>query len=74
MTVHLSEIADAAEKFAPDAIVMSGTFADFDYYNPDHIASFKKFIQETKFLCLRSAVRINWSQWHLGRRLKRLTI
>ena len=48
MTVHLSELADAAEKFCPDAIVMSGTFADFDYYNPEHIASFKKFIRETK--------------------------
>ena len=48
MTVHLSELADAAEKFCPDAIVMSGTFADFDYYNPEHIASFKKFILETK--------------------------
>lgn len=48
MTVHLSEIADAVEKFCPDAIVMSGTFADFDYYNPAHIASFTKFIRETK--------------------------
>lgn len=48
MTVHLSELADAAEKFSPDAIVMSGTFADFDYYNPDHIAAFKEFIHETK--------------------------
>jgi len=48
MTVHLSEIADAAERFRPDAIVMSGTFADFDYYNPEHIASFKNFIHETK--------------------------
>ena len=48
MTVHLSEIADAAEKFRPDAIVMSGTFADFDYYNPDHIASFSEFVKETK--------------------------
>src|SRR5204863_4853565 len=48
MTVHLSELADAAEKFRPDAIVMSGTFADFDYYNPEHIASFTKFIHETK--------------------------
>ncbi|MEQ1921026.1 MAG: hypothetical protein ABL952_00825 [Pyrinomonadaceae bacterium] len=48
MTVHLSELADAAEKFMPDAIVMSGTFADFDYYNPDHIASFTEFIRETK--------------------------
>lgn len=48
MTVHLSEVADAAEKFRPDAVVMSGTFADFDYYNPEHIASFIKFIRETK--------------------------
>lgn len=48
MTVHLSELADAAEKFSPDAIVMSGTFADFDYYNPAYIASFKKFIAETR--------------------------
>ena len=48
MTVHLSELADAAEKFSPDAIVMSGTFADFDYYNPDHIAAFKTFIHETR--------------------------
>ena len=48
MTVHLSELADAAEKFCPDALVMSGTFADFDYYNPEHIDSFTKFIRETK--------------------------
>jgi GMP synthase-like glutamine amidotransferase len=48
MTVHLSEVADAAEKFMPDAIVMSGTFADFDYYNPDPLASTKKFLAETK--------------------------
>lgn len=48
MTVHLSEIADAAEQFKPDAIVMSGTFADFDYYNPEHIASFTEFVHETK--------------------------
>lgn len=47
MTVHLSELADAAERFRPDAIVMSGTFADFDYYNPDHIESFKRFIRDT---------------------------
>lgn len=47
MTVHLSELAYAAEQFHPDAIVMSGTFADFDYYNPEHIESFKQFIQET---------------------------
>ena len=34
LTVHLSEVADAAEAFTPDAIVLSGTFSDFDYYNP----------------------------------------
>lgn len=48
MTVHLSELADAAEQFEPEAIVMSGTYADFDYYNPAHIASFKAFIRSTK--------------------------
>lgn len=48
VTVHLSEVAEAARDFRPDAIVMSGTFADFDYYNPDHIAAFSKFIRETE--------------------------
>ena len=48
MTVHLSEIADAAEQFSPDAIVMSGTFSDFDYYNPAHIAGFADFIKKTR--------------------------
>ena len=48
LTVHLSEIAEAAKHFEPDAIVISGTFQDFDYYNPDHLESFRKFITETK--------------------------
>ncbi len=48
LTVHLSEVAEAAASFAPDAIVMSGTLSDFDYYNPVHIAKFEKFIKETK--------------------------
>jgi len=48
LTVHLSEVADAARQFNPDAIVMSGTFADFDYYNPKHLESFRNFIHETK--------------------------
>jgi GMP synthase-like glutamine amidotransferase len=47
MTVHLSEIAEANEMFKPDAIVMSGTYADFDYYNPAYIESFTRFIQKT---------------------------
>ncbi|MFL6374652.1 MAG: glutamine amidotransferase-related protein [Pyrinomonadaceae bacterium] len=48
LTVHLSEIAAAAEYFRPDAIVMSGTFADFDYYKPEHLESFRNFIQNTR--------------------------
>src|SRR5262245_61168781 len=48
MTVHLSELADAAKQFRPDAIVMSGTFSDFDYYNPAHVASFTEFIKKTR--------------------------
>ena len=48
LTVHLSEIAAAARQFNPDAIVMSGTFADFDYYRPEHLDSFSKFIQTTR--------------------------
>lgn len=48
MTVHLSEVAAAARDFAPDAIVLSGTFSDFDYYNPDDLETFKEFIRSTK--------------------------
>ena len=48
MTVHLSEVADAAERFSPDAIVMSGTYSDFDYYNSKHLESFSQFIHKTK--------------------------
>ncbi len=48
LTVHLSEISGAVKQFEPDAIVMSGTFSDFDYYNPKQIADFREFIRETK--------------------------
>ena len=48
LAVHLSEVAEAAESFKPDAIVMSGTFSDFDYYNPAHLAKFADFITKTK--------------------------
>lgn len=48
LTVHLSEIAGAAERFTPDAIVMSGTFSDFDYYNPEHIEKACRFLTKTK--------------------------
>jgi len=48
MTVHLSEVADAADKYRPDAIVMSGTYADFDYYNQAHLEAFRSFIRQTR--------------------------
>lgn len=48
LTVHLSEISEAARDFNPDAIVMSGTLSDFDYYNPAHLEKFKKFIKTTE--------------------------
>jgi len=48
LTVHLSEVAEAAKSFNPDAIVMSGTLSDFDYYNPEQLKKFEKFIKQTK--------------------------
>ncbi len=48
LTVHLSEIAEAAKAFRPDAVVMSGTFADFDYYNPLHLEKAGEFVRSTK--------------------------
>lgn len=47
LTVHLSEVGEAAAQFRPDAIVMSGTLTDFDYYNPEHLEKFAKFIKTT---------------------------
>lgn len=48
VTVHLSEVARAAEEFKPDAIVLSGTYSDFDYYQPEHLNDFGRFIRATK--------------------------
>lgn len=48
LTVHLSEVAEAAQNFKPDAIVMSGTLTDFDYYNPAHLKKFAGFLKQTK--------------------------
>jgi len=45
---HLSEIATAAKRFEPNAIVLSGTLRDFDYYQPSILESFGAFIRETK--------------------------
>ena len=45
---HLGTIATAAKRFSPDAIVLSGTLRDFDYYNPAVIESFGDFIRKTR--------------------------
>jgi GMP synthase-like glutamine amidotransferase len=45
--VHVSALAAAAAEFQPDAIVLSGTLRDFDYYNPEILSDFSAFIQAT---------------------------
>ena len=45
---HLSEITEAASEFRPQAIVLSGTLRDFDYYNPAYLENFRSFIRETR--------------------------
>ena len=45
---HLSEVAEAAHRFKPDAIVLSGTLRDFDYYQQSILDDFAHFIRETK--------------------------
>ena len=45
---HVSEIAQAEKEFRPDAIVLGGTLRDFDYYNPEILASFTEFIRKTR--------------------------
>jgi GMP synthase-like glutamine amidotransferase len=45
---HLSEAAEAAKRFAPDAIVLSGTLRDFDYYQQSILDDFGRFVRKTK--------------------------
>lgn len=45
---HLSEITAAADEFKPDAIVLSGTLRDFDYYRRDILDDFASFIKTTR--------------------------
>ena len=45
---HVSEVAEAAERFKPDAIVLSGTLRDFDYYQQSLLDDFGHFIRATK--------------------------
>jgi GMP synthase (glutamine-hydrolysing) len=44
---NLASVGWAAEQFKPDAIVLSGTLRDFDYYNPTVIETFCEFIRQT---------------------------
>lgn len=46
--VHLSELNQAlVDEFDPEAIVLSGTFRDFDLYSDSLIESFNEFIRQT---------------------------
>ncbi len=45
---HISAVAKAAADFQPDAIVLSGTLRDFDYYHPQILSDFTDFIQTTE--------------------------
>ena len=45
---HLSEVTEAAKSFQPDAIVLSGTLRDFDYYQQSILDEFGEFIRTTK--------------------------
>ncbi len=44
---HLSEAVEAAEEFNPQAIVLSGTLTDFDYYDPEMLRRFAAFAVKT---------------------------
>lgn len=47
--VHLSDLTDdVVREFDPDAILLSGTYRDFDLYSPSLIESFNNFIKRNK--------------------------
>ena len=48
LTVHLSEIKEAAATFKPNAVVLSGTLSDFDHYNPKILGNVSAFVRKTK--------------------------
>ncbi|MCP9493531.1 MAG: gamma-glutamyl-gamma-aminobutyrate hydrolase family protein [Pyrinomonadaceae bacterium MAG19_C2-C3] len=45
---HFSEIERVAEEFEPQAIVLSGTLSDFDWYHPALLEGFAEFITRTQ--------------------------
>lgn len=47
-TFHLSEVSPSAiDEFDPDAIVVSGTLTDFDFYHPRLLEGFREFVTAT---------------------------
>jgi len=44
---HISDLVFSFEEFEPDAVILSGTLCDFDYYNPEILASFGRFVRGT---------------------------
>ena len=44
---HISDLSHSIEEFKPDAIILSGTLHDFDYYNPEILESFARFVRRT---------------------------
>jgi GMP synthase (glutamine-hydrolysing) len=44
---HISGLARAEAEFKPDAIVLSGTLRDFDFYDPKLLTDFGDFIRAT---------------------------
>jgi GMP synthase-like glutamine amidotransferase len=44
---HLSEAVEAADEFRPQAVVISGTLTDFDYYDPAMLRRFARFVERT---------------------------
>ncbi len=72
LTVHLSEVAEAARDFEPDAIVMSGTYSDFDYYDPGQLEHFAAFIRKTKIPVLAICGAHQLVAMSFGARLKTL--
>jgi GMP synthase (glutamine-hydrolysing) len=45
---HFTDVAEAESESKPDAIVLSGTLRDFDYYNPQDLEKFGEFIRSTR--------------------------
>lgn len=45
---HLAELTESTLEFEPDAIVLSGTLRDFDYYKSEILDDFGRFIRATR--------------------------